>query len=254
MGTTNRSGPWRRRAAVVGAAILVATVLQAIESPAANAAACGTKSNYHDGYYQFGASPVQLEGASAWITDQGGYVLCTTDTNEGTNLSTSWTMVVSGNGSGWAQSGTMYRWGKGSCVKHWAQQAQNSSSWGDYYAAGCSAVGETDQYWQQLVFVNGAWHVRSNMNTTIIRESSFNPLTSWTTPYGVEFDAETTYTASTVPGRVSAKQNYTSMQVQAWSDDSWMTTCGNTSLHGASDWSQYSFDMPGCDNVRTWNN
>jgi hypothetical protein len=115
--------------------ILVAAAIQVIEAPSAHAASCGSMSHYHVGYYQYGASPVQLEGASASITDAGGYVLCTGDSGASNN-SSSWTMVSSNNASGWAQSGTMYRWSYGSCVKHWAQQASSGSSWADYYLGG----------------------------------------------------------------------------------------------------------------------
>jgi hypothetical protein len=70
---------------------------------------------YSTNNYFGGPEPATYEGASAMITDRGGYVLCTTDTNGGTNFSTTWTMVFGSNG--YAQSGTMYRWGYGSCVK-----------------------------------------------------------------------------------------------------------------------------------------
>ncbi len=103
------------------------------------------------------------------ITDRGGYILCTTNTNGGMNFSTSWTIVF-GTSGGYAQSGTMYRWGYGSCVKGWAEQA-TSSGFADYYIGGCSNVGEHHRYWQQALYVNGNWVERSNLDTTIIRQS-----------------------------------------------------------------------------------
>src|SRR5262245_55675886 len=75
---------------------------------------------------------------------------------------------VRGGAGGWAQSGTMYRWGYGSCVKRWAQQSATGSNWNDYYLSGCSTVGESHRYWQELVFSNGAWRVRSRMDASLI--------------------------------------------------------------------------------------
>jgi hypothetical protein len=192
----------------------------------------------------------QLEGASASITDAGGYVLCTGDSS-GSNNSSSWTMVSANDGNGWAQSGTIYRWGYGSCVKHWAQQNAGGSTV-NYYAGGCSAVGDTNSYWQQLVFTSGGWRVQSNMNSTIIAQSSFNPISSWALPFSVSFEGETIYEASNVPGTSSSKQNFTNMQVQLWSDNSWVSTCNNTSLLGARESTRYDFDRPWCNNVRMW--
>jgi hypothetical protein len=246
----NHSRRWRLRAAAFGTTILVAAAIQVIEAPGAHAASCGTMSHYHVGYYQYGSSPFQLEGASASITDAGGYVLCTGDSS-GSNNSSSWTMVSANDGNGWAQSGTIYRWGYGSCVKHWAQQNAGGSTV-NYYAGGCSAVGDTNSYWQQLVFTSGGWRVQSNMNSTIIAQSSFNPISSWALPFSVSFEGETIYEASNVPGTSSSKQNFTNMQVQLWSDNSWVSTCNNTSLLGARESTRYDFDRPWCNNVRMW--
>jgi hypothetical protein len=160
-------------------------------------------------------------------------------------------MVVSHNVGGYAQSGTMYRWGYGSCVKRWAEQAATGPDWADYYLGGCSSVGDIRRYRQELVY-DGSWHVRSYMDTTVIRQSSFNPLSTWTTPYGVQFEAETTYTASNVPGVQTYKQEYTAMQVQNWAGDGWVSACGNTSLSPVNESSRYDRDKPDCDYIRTW--
>lgn len=250
----SRSGRWWRRAAAIGSLFLAFSLIQIVAPPAAVAAACGINSNYHVGYSHNGASPIQLEGVSAYIRDRGGYTLCTTDSNGGTNFSNSWTMVVSANFSGWAQSGTMYRWGYGSCVKRWAEQASSASNWFDCYLGGCSTVGDVRRYKQELGFWNGLWRVRSYMDSTLIRESNFDVISAWAEPYGVQFVAETTYTASNVAGNPSSKQGYEIMQVQKWSDNTWVSTCGFTSLFGGTESSRYNFDRPACNNVRTWTN
>jgi hypothetical protein len=242
---------WLRRVAVVGTALMAAGLIQVVAPPSANAASCGSRSTRLVGYNQYEPSPLWVEGVSAVITDRGGYVLCTTE-NSIKNFSSSWTMVFD-EALGWAQSGTMYRWGYGSCVKLWAQQARTGvNDWVESFAGGCSAVGSARRYWQEFVFVNGSYRIRSRVDSTIIMTSSFSPITEWDAPYEVAFMAETSYEASNVPGVPSSKQNFTSMQVQRWSDNAWVTTCGNTGLTGWSGSVRYDFDRPSCNNVRTW--
>jgi hypothetical protein len=195
---------WRtksRRLTIVALFLLAQAVVIAFPQ-AANAEGCGTNQNLQAGYSTnnwSGAEPLTYEGASAVILDRGGYVLCTTDTNGGTNFSTTWTMVF-GNTGGWAQSGTMYRWGYGSCVKRWAEQMQTpNGAWGDYYIGGCSNVGESHRYWQQSLFVGSNWVMRSNIDTTIIHQSGWSPFANWATPFQVAYSAETWYAQSHIP-------------------------------------------------------
>jgi hypothetical protein len=243
---------------MVGRAILVACLAagMVIALPeAASAEACGSFSNRQVGWgtwaWTGGPQPYQYEGVSARITDEGGYVLCTTD-QSGANFSTSWTMVFSNNSTGWAQSGTMYRYGYGSCVKRWSEQSANGTSWVDTEIAGCSIVGETHRYWQQTLFVNGAWRVRSNIDNTVIRQSTFSPFSSWVQPFHVSFSSETYYAESHVPGTVSFKQDYSDMQVQK-TNDLWYDSCTNVYLgRFNSNPARWSNDAPACNHVRSW--
>jgi hypothetical protein len=224
----------------------------------ASAEGCGAYQNLQTGFasnfWPGGPEPTSYEGASAVITDRGGYVLCTTDTNGQTNFSTSWTMIF-GNSGGYAQSGTLYSWGDGSCVKRWAEQKQTpNGAWGDYYVGGCSNVGESHRYWQQTVLTSD-WKLRSNIDVTIIHESSWNPFVNWQYPFQVAYSAETDYAQSHIPGTSSAPQDWSSMQVQRLDDDSWVGTCGNVFLGKYNqNPGRWGNDGPNCDHSRSWTN
>jgi len=158
----------------VGAAIVAC--LQTNGGSPAYAASCSSPGNWQVGFYSNfwqGSQPIPVEGASANLTDRGGYVLCTTDSNPNSNNVSSWTMVLANDGKGWAQSGAIYRFGYGNCVRRWAEQA-NNDSWLDYYINGCSNVGETHRYWQQIVF----WGTTSGASAAISTPRSFTSRTS----------------------------------------------------------------------------
>ena len=203
--------------------------------------------------------PTTWEGASAIITDAGGYTLCTSDHNGGVNFSTTWSMVYGTNGL--VQSGTMYRWGYGSCVKRWAEQwvgTYNSSD--DYYIGGCVNPGDSNNYWQQAVLIGGPWLFRSNVDVTIIRQSNFQ-LYQMGNPFQIRFASETYYLTSQIPGSSSNHQNFSSLQDQDWYTNAFQDTCGTANMVadnsnasntvGAPTW---GVDAPACNNARTWTN
>ena len=132
------------------------------------------------------------------------------------------------------------------------RQALNGS-FADFYVGGCSTVGETHRYWQQLLYTGVQWRVRSNIDLTVIRESAFNPVADWTGPYWVQFSSETYYVESHVPGSPGSKQDSSNMQVQRWSDNAWVTACGNSNLGAGNDnparWDQ---DALSCNHMRSW--
>lgn len=223
----------------------------------ASAEGCGTNQNLQTGFstnnWPGGPEPLTYEGASAVILDRGGYVLCTSDTNGGTNFSTTWTMVF-GNTGGYVQSGTMYRFGFGSCVKRWAEQRQTpTGAFADFYIGGCSNVGESHRYWQQAIFTGGAWVLRSNIDTTIIHQSNWSPFANWQTPFQVAYSAETYYAQSHIPGFPTAPQDWSSMQVQRFDNDSFVDSCNNVFLGSYNqNPGRWSNDAPNCNHIRSW--
>jgi hypothetical protein len=228
----------------------------AVAEDSASAASCSAAKNlqatYYTGYYA-GSQPDTYEGASAMLTDRGGYVLCTTDTNGGVNFSTSWVMIQT-DASHYAQSGTMYRWGYGSCVKRWAEQTPPTGSFQDFYIGGCSSPGAVNRYWEQTLYVSSGWHVRSNIDTTIIRQSTFSPFDWPNGPIGLGFASETYHYESDIPGTSTNRQDWSSMQAQRFTNDQWYGTCNEAYFGKHVDnpaWSNYA---PHCDHTQAWTN
>lgn len=243
---------FKRGLGLVGILAVVSTML-VISAPSAAAASCSPAQNLQVGYstvYWPHAQSMRYEGAMASILDRGGYVLCTTDPSPGVNFSTSWVMIQGGNG--YAQSGTMYRWGYGTCVKRWAEQAAPGGGFQDFYVGGCSNVGETHRYWEQSYYTGSAWVIRSNIDTTVIRQSTFSPY-SWSGTLNVTFFSETYHEESNVPGSASSRQDWSLMQVQNYANDGWYTTCSNANMGvGNSNATSWGVGAPGCNHIQSW--
>lgn len=221
------------------------------------AESCGSLANRQAGWgtaFYAGGQPRRWEGAKVSLIDEGGYVLCTSD-NGPNNFSTSWSMIYGGNG-GYAQSGTRYEYSDNGCVRRWAEQRQSASTgFVDVFLPyGCSAFGETHDYWQQSIYINGGWRIRSNIDTTIIIQSPWSPF-SWTGNYQVAFSSETYYQETHIPGAPATKQAFTNLQVQDRVNDSWYNTCGNANLglfnNVPSGW---GVDSLSCNYTRSWTN
>jgi hypothetical protein len=240
--------------------LLAASLVVEIVSPVPEAEAqqsCGTNVNTQVGFstnnYQ-GSQPMRYDGVSARITDRPGYILCTTDTNGGTNFITTWDMVFSNSGNGYAQSGTMYRYGYAGCVKRWAEQ-NVSQGQQDYYAGGCSAENETHTYWQQIYNLGTSYAVRSNIDGTVLAQSPGNPYNYWQLPFQIALDAESYYPIEAIPGRNATRQDYDGIQVQRFTDDVFVGACGNINLgQFNNNPGRWNVTAPNCDHTQTWNN
>jgi hypothetical protein len=193
---------------------------------------CGTyhASSLFDGYSDASNDPDYWEGVSASIVVRSGSV-CDTDTS-GNNVSVAWTMVASNAGKGgYAQSG-YYRY-YGSPLYHFAQYRQTATSkYVTKFSTNTIAAGGTYRYWQQSVYNSAAaqWQIRDNYNTTIILQTNFNTFSAWTLPLSVQFEGETKYAESDIPGTTSAKAHFSSMQVQRFSDNGFQA--GLPALYG----------------------
>jgi hypothetical protein len=178
--------------------------------------------------------------------------ICQTD-KTAYNLSTTWTMVFSGDtpATGWAQSGIMLKYGY-SCWLWWSQQ-HNGAELHDWYNGGCATQGTTHHVWQQLVSCpTYTYCVRSNVDYTVIHQSDFNLLNSWPQPRQVAYSGETYHDASDIPGYAAAPTDFSSMQIQSGYNFAFYDTCGNAYLGKTPPVARYSTSAPACDHVRTW--
>lgn len=242
---------FKRKLAITGVFVLLSSLMQVLLPPSAFAATCDTSTNLQVAWASFSSSqPTSYEGVKAILTDRNGYSLCTTDTGIN-NFTTVWTMINGSNG--YAQSGTMFRWSYGYCVKRWAEQTTSSGGFVETFTGGCSIPGEGHYYWQQTVPYGSGWHVRSNIDQTTIAETPYNPFTVWHTPFRVTFSSETYYSVNTIPGTVSTPEDFNGLEVQQLSDDQWLGACGHVNL-SLSNYrpTLWGSDAPSCSHVRSW--
>lgn len=252
--------PLRLRRLIPVAALLGATVI--FPSGVAYAEDCTAAHDLQIGYSTVswnGPQPHEFEGASANLTSRNGFVLCTKDPNPGVNFSTAYVMLQ-GTG-GWAQSGIKYQWGggptsagSGDCPRYFAEDQQTGSMWQAWYHAGCAPQnGSVHNIAVQTVIISGVDHLRENWDTIIIHQSTFGPQ-NLGFPLGVTFNGETEHYESHVPGTSAAPEDYSSMHVQLYSNNSSVDTCGNAFLQQGANPPRWGVTDLNCDHIRYWTN
>jgi hypothetical protein len=191
---------------------------------------CGTNSNYFDGFLQqYGTG--SYEGAYALLVNQFGAV-CDTDKSApnpgsndiGSNFTTAWTMIASGNRAGWVQSGFIRGYNSPQYV--FSQVYGGGTDLYNRFPANPSlSNGEENGYGQRYVPSCGCEY--SKFNNTVITQSNFNPYANWAFPFSPQYSGEATYTQNDIPGVPSAQTAFSSMQVQRSSDDVFQSVpCG----------------------------
>jgi hypothetical protein len=218
---------------------------------------CDAFGTYQEGYAAPSNANYTAEGVSTSMTYEQGNI-CTTDTGSGNDI-TSWSMVYSRDRNGWAQSGLLYRYGW-ACWRHWSEQSQTGVSGSEYFIPNtCVGNGEVHQVWQQIVptgCTKGTnCKMRSNIDTTVLMESSWDPFANWAQPFSVGWAGEAHHNYSDIPGYnqpgYPPKLDYSSLQFQQKSNDSFLSVCGALGLVSVTA-SRYAEDQPACDHVRTW--
>lgn len=178
--------------------------------------------------------------------------ICTVGDASNNNFVTAWTMVFGNDGLGWAQSGIFYAYGYG-CWHHFAQQERNYFQEAPFTIIGsCVGQGEVHKVWQQTVNVgNPDWRIRSNIDSTIFIQSTWNQFTQWSQPFQVAFDGEARHNASDIPGYGSVRTDYSGMQVQDYFNDNFFNTCGYINL-GVVSSPRYAVSGLNCDHIQVW--
>lgn len=95
--------------------------------------------------------------------------------------------------------------------------------------------------------------LRGRIDSVDIFDSAFNPFAAWTTPFRVAFSSESYYATSHVPGTAAAPQHFAYAEMQKFSDDSLIGTCGTTPLYlynGVVP--QVDTSSPQCNLTRSW--
>lgn len=233
-------------------ALLLAANLSAIVSPTpvvGSIAACDTLGHYFAGDSSLATQePIPYEGVSASLTYRNSG-LCTTDKTSD-NDSTAWTMLSSSDGDGYAQSGVLHNWPTGPCIRHWAAQNEYGIAGQESDVIGvCASAGEVHQAWQ--LWDPSIGRIVSLIDATRFITSSWNPFTVWTTPFLAQVVGETHYGNSDVPGLSASPSDFTTIQVQAYSN-SWVPACGNVNWYAVPTAWRYTQSKPACNWLRVW--
>ena len=209
--------------ATIVALMMSVAVAVGVAGPAGADPNCdpGNWTHRFDGWYN-ATSFSQYIGVSARIEVNRGAV-CDADPNPNLdvgNFNVAWSMIASGNGDGWAQSGYARSWGTN--IYHFSQQYRGQGgSLTSVYCTWCGALatGEIHQYWQQWDPVARVWN--SNVDQTIFQTTSTSFRYYWTTPYSPQYAGETKYMANNMPGTPSNTTLFDQMSVQAVTDAGW---------------------------------
>lgn len=88
--------------------------------------------------------------------------------------------------------------------------------------------------------------MKANFGSYTIAISTTNPF-GWGSAFYATFNAETYYWNSNISGSSGTHAEYHSMQVQKYSDNSWITTCsGNANFGRAGSTHRYQLSAAGC--------
>lgn len=214
------------------------------------------------------------EGSSSYINTRDTGNWCSTGGGF-SNFSTSWNMVQ-GKPNGhpdesYAQGG-LFALAPNECPEAWAEIADTTAAREDWYwnadnydGGTCLALGGVHAY-RNLIADSGTGHyVRSTFDSFVMLDSLgwFDPFVaplSWLQePYGFDVDwfGEDYFRNTDVPGNSSTHVNYTSMGVQAYTDDVLRTTCNNIYLAnraaaGDPNETYFKTSATNCSNVNVW--
>lgn len=250
-----------RHATLVAAAglALAVTVCALAPSPAeAQLATCGTPGNWFDGFVGFPTSSDRhYEGVRAVLTVQSAQV-CDSDhsvfnySSNGQptplgNFTYAWSMITDPTSGGWVQSGYFRSYNQS--LTNFSQVNDGHGYLHNAYTAG-PAVGSTHTYWQQYVPGGG---IRSNVDTTILQTTPFNPFSQWSNgDWSPQFLNETRYRESDVPGTTGSHMHWSGLQVQRFSDDAFVDVPCDLLTSPSDDSARWALQSTGCTSFDIW--
>jgi hypothetical protein len=243
-----------RRSSRRAVPLLIALVVGILAGPAAPGiarAARGCDSspgNYHAGYTG-SESAVAIEGTSTSLTYRTADV-CIGLPGSG-QFFFGWTAIAGALDYQYAQSGFYYDGNPLGCTRHFAQQSNVLNGYVTKTGS-CVGGGEVHHAWEQYVPFSGG-HVRSNIDTTVFLESTFNEL-NWQHPWRAQFSGEVGNMQDDIPGLSTSKTDFSTAQIQYFSDNVYRTTCSHITLVRVVQNSRWSADAPACDHLRAWTN
>lgn len=195
---------------------------------------CGStsSSNYHGGYVQNGGA-VNYVGSQVDIVNRYGAV-CDTNTTKA-NFTNAYGMIAGfmanpfDPGLGWGQSGFI-RW-YNSCTYFFAQTEQDTSTTqpNTWYGTTCLTYGNTNTY--QNTQIDSCSCLHSNINGTRELQTTWDPKNVWASPFSPQFEDETRYLQSDIPGNASARTNWSNLMGKRRTDNTWVNYPCNVLTH-----------------------
>lgn len=203
----------------------------AVNQASAEVYTCGNTSqyNYHGGYYQTTAA-VDYVGSQVDIVNRYGAV-CDTNTTKA-NFTNAYGMILGINidgGQGYGQSGYI-RW-YNSCTYFFAQTEEDVfyTQPNTFYGTTCLTYGNTNTY--QNTQIDSCSCMHSNINGTRELQTNWNPKNVWGDPFSPQFESETRYLQSDIPGNGAARTNWSNLMGHKRSDNNWVAYPCNVLTH-----------------------
>jgi len=201
------------------AGALAAGVLGVSLIPAQSAGAaqglCGSEVNNFSGGNYWG-STLFYEGDSAIETVRGSQYCGGIPFQISSNFATAWAMIVSHDGGGgFAQAGfTQHSPASGNIHPFGADQRTGSIS--TYSETDVSSVNlAAGSNYKFTTFWDPACDCeREEYGGTVIRSTSFDPYANWTGNFSLEFNGETQWQGTDVPGVASSPTHFGGLQVE----------------------------------------
>lgn len=237
-----------RKFALMCVAVLLGLAALPLASEAA-ISSCGTASNYFDGFWNqntgFGAA--EIAGVAAWSIPRSG-AMCSTNSSQ---FTTAWVMVSGQVGQRYSQSGFMTVFG--GCTRHFAEYNNNAGFTRTFVGGACPSgvLGSAHQYLSAWNY--GCLCIQNWVDSTLVSQTNFNPLTFWTRPFRPIYSGETIYKESDMPGGATATTPIDSMQVMSFSGNIWSPTpCYLTGVDSPLASSRWNRVPAGCTHFDIW--
>lgn len=213
-------------------AVVLATWLPTGSPAHAYIPRCGTLGNYFNGFVgDTNIQPVRVEGASAYLRVRPSAV-CDTEQRRDFNFSVAWVMTTGSSyaaRSGYSQVGTFKYYN--SCTYHWAEW--NVDGAGIHIVRrvamefGCLASGEVHA--ESVRWNSGCYCLQNVVDVTVLNQTDFNPFVrtdAWPPPLDVQYNAETVFQESDIPGTASAPNDFSSLGIQRFDNGQFeLTRC-----------------------------
>jgi hypothetical protein len=158
-----------------------------------------------------------------------------------------WVMIMNNPRTKYAQSGY---WNAGGPLDCWAHFTEYDSGAGFSRKQGpCTNLNESHTPMVKYIPATG----KTELWIDSLRNDVMAACTcTWARPLLVAYSGESHDLGTDMPGYAATKNDFSTMQIQYFTDDTWHGTCGTITLFKNVTNAKYAADAPACNHVRTW--